>query len=134
VNFGLWLEPFGCVVSFEEERTTVKARELEPTELLKEHSPNVLEQVEQAFEEGPKYPDDIATDTGLEIGTVKNKLTELRKAGKVENTGAKSRIGAYEVRLASSLLLPIGDDDSDTSEDNQEGQNDYVDNVFELRS
>jgi hypothetical protein len=56
------------------------------------------------------YPEDIAEMTGLELGTVKNNLTALRKSGDVANTGNKNKHGAYEVSLSSTITR---DDDSD---------------------
>ncbi len=75
------------------------------------------------------YPEDIAEATGLELGTVKNALTKLRKAGKVQPTGNTSgRGGSEEVRLAelSSLLLPLEDSYSDSSQDSQPSQEELV--------
>jgi hypothetical protein len=46
------------------------------------------------------YPADIAEATTLAPKTVKNKLTDLRKAGKVENTGNQAG-QSMEVSLVS---------------------------------
>jgi DNA-binding transcriptional ArsR family regulator len=39
-----------------------------------------------ALEEGPAYPDEIVEATGLARGTLRNKVTALKKAGRVETT------------------------------------------------
>jgi hypothetical protein len=63
------------------------------------------------------YPEDISKTTGLEVGTVKNKLTTLRKSGEVANTGNKNKDGAFEVSLSSTDTRD--DDDDDTYLDSQ---------------
>ena len=73
-----------------------------------------------ALANGPMFPSGIAETTGLELGTVKNALTALRKRGEVGNTGNKDRHGSKEVRLVSSPSSSLSDGDSDTYLDQQE--------------
>jgi hypothetical protein len=61
------------------------------------------EKVRMALREGPSYPKDLAKLTQLNIDTVKNVLTKLRKKGEVVATGRKTEDGAEQV----SLSLPI---------------------------
>jgi hypothetical protein len=121
INFGPKLEPFGVQVTFDTDKVAVEERELDSTELVGESTLNAKDRVLITLADGPMYPAGIADATGLELGTVKNSLTALRKAGKVENTGNTDRHGSNEVRLASSASLPIGDDDSDTWKESQDG-------------
>lgn len=115
VNFGPKLNPFGVEVKFDTDKTTLKARELEASELVDEKL-NASDKVLLALNEGPQYPDELAQATGLQEGTVKNALTALRKAGKVEDTGEK-RGKAHEVRkVSSSSSLHLGDGDSDAND------------------
>ena len=72
-----------------------------------------------ALEEGSMYPADIAEATRLQLGTVKNAITQLRKAGQVEYTGNKDAHGSNEVRMVSPPSSSLGDDDSDTYLDQQ---------------
>lgn len=114
VNFGPMLNPLGVQVTFDTDKTTVKQRELEASELVEEKL-NASDKVLLALEEGPQYPDELAEATGFEVGTVKNALTALRKKGKVEDTGEK-RGKAHEVRkVPSSPSLPLRDDANDGS-------------------
>ena len=51
------------------------------------------------MEDGPAYPWEIAEHTGVQLKTVKNVLTGLRKQGVVEPTGATEG-QAEQVRLS----------------------------------
>ena len=129
-NFGPLLNPFGVEVRFvgDEEgnvsEVTVDPRELDATELVGEGTLNAKDRVLMALEEGPMYPADIAETTKLELGTVKNALTSLRRKKLVENTGNRDVRGSNEVRLVSSPSSPLSDDDSDTCEESQDSQED----------
>jgi len=119
INFGPKLSPFGIRVTFNDDKTVVEERDLDSTELVGEGSLNSKDRVLMALEDGPMYPIGIADATGLELGTVKNALTALRKSGKVEPTGSKDHRGSNEVRLVSSPSSSLSDDDSDTREQPQ---------------
>ncbi len=118
VNFGPLLEPFGARVEFvkdEDDPDQVKqirfdTRELDAGELAGERSLNAKDRVLMALADGPMYPDDIVVATGLELPTVKNTLTALRKIGAVRDTGNKDTKGSHEVSLSSLINR---DDDSD---------------------
>jgi len=94
VNFGPLLKPFGIQVAFDTNTVKVDTRELDSTELAQERRLNSKERVSLALEDGPMYPEDIAEATGLELGTVKNALTALRKAGEVKPTGNRRAVEA----------------------------------------
>ena len=117
VNFGPLLEPFGANVQFADDEVRINVRELEAGELAGERTLNASDRVCKALEDGPMYPEDISEATSLELGTVKNSLTKLRKSGTVKNTGNKNNHGAFEVSLSS----PIPRDD-------------YSDDTFKLRA
>jgi DNA-binding transcriptional ArsR family regulator len=124
VNFGPKLEPFGISVSFEADKVSIAERELEAAELAEEGTLNAKDRVLMALAEGPTFLADIAEATRLELGTVKNALTALRKLGKVESTGTKDHRGSNEVRLVSSPSLSSSDSDSDACEQAQGGRED----------
>jgi len=118
VNFGPLLEPFGASVEFEDESVRFNRRELDAGERAGEKTLNASERVLNALRDcGAMYPEDIARVTGLELGTVKNKLTTLRRSGEVTNTGNKNKDGAFEVSLSSTDTRD--DDDDDTYLDSQ---------------
>jgi DNA-binding transcriptional ArsR family regulator len=59
-----------------------------------------------ALEDGPAYPDELAETTGLTRGTIKNAITTLKKAGRVEVTGEMQ--GQMEqVQLVAPAARPI---------------------------
>lgn len=63
--------------------------------------PNTGELIVFALEKsGSAYPEDLVEATGRGLGSVKNALTKLRKAGVVEDTGNTNDKKAKEVRLA----------------------------------
>lgn len=112
VNFGAMLQPFGASVEFVEDKVKINVRELDAGELAGERTLNAIDRVSMALEDGPMYPENIADATGLELGSVKNVLTKLRKNGTVKDTGNKNRHGASEVSLSSTI--PRDDDSDDT--------------------
>jgi DNA-binding transcriptional ArsR family regulator len=100
-NFGQQQDPFGVKVTFKKfDETTLEPDELSNAELAEEGTVNASDRILRALEDGPMYPADIAEATTLAPKTVKNKLTDLRKAGKVENTGNQSG-QSMEVSLVS---------------------------------
>jgi hypothetical protein len=119
VNFGPNLNPFGIQVTFGTNQVAVQERELDATELAEEGTLNATDRVLMALKAGPMYPADIADATGLELGTVKNSLTTLRKRKDVENTGNRDKHGSNEVRLVSSPSSSLSDNDNDTCEPSQ---------------
>jgi DNA-binding transcriptional ArsR family regulator len=114
-NFGALQDPFGVRVAFEYGKITVEKEDLSHADLAEEGTVSAKERVLKALEDGPAYPDDIAEVTGLAPKTVKNKLTDLRKAGKVKTTGNKSG-QSEEVSLASLSLKGRGQGHLHTSD------------------
>lgn len=112
-NFGSIAEPFGIKLGFSEEAVTLDGVELDSTDLAEEGTLNSKDRVRYALQDGPAYPSEIADATELAEKTVKNKLSELRKAGEVETTGEKDG-RAEQVRLASLRPYPIRGGDGDS--------------------
>lgn len=108
VNFGAMLQPFGVAVRFIKdafgvvEEVRLSVREMDASELAEERTVNARNRVLMALEDGPMYPAAIADATGLELPTVKNVLTKLRKAREVKDTGNKDANNSHEVRLQVS--------------------------------
>ena len=75
-------------------------------DLAQEATLNAEDRVAAALEDGPAYPDEIAETTGLVRGTVKNKITALKKAGRAEITG-EIRSQMEQVRLVAPRHRPI---------------------------
>jgi hypothetical protein len=59
-----------------------------------------------ALEDGPAYPDELVESTGLTRGTIKNAITALKKAGRVEPTG-EVRGQMEQVQLVAPAARPI---------------------------
>lgn len=110
-NFGPLAEPFEVKLTFTEEAVALEALNLSAADLADEGTLSAKERVRLALKEGPAYPAEIADATDLALKTVKNKLSELRKAGEVEPTGTMDG-QAEQVSLVSPSL--IGDRDGDT--------------------
>jgi DNA-binding transcriptional ArsR family regulator len=116
-NFSTLVEPFDVSLSFSDEMIVAATRDLTPQDRAQEATLNAEDRVLAALEDGPAYTDDIVEITGLARGTVKNKLTVLKKAGRVETTG-EIRGQMEQVQLVSLAALPIkGSDTSDTSQE-----------------
>jgi hypothetical protein len=105
-NFGALVDPFDVSLSFSDEMIVASTRELTPTDLAQETTLNAEDRVVAALEDGPAYPDEIAETTGLARGTVKNKITVLKREGRVETTG-EIRSQMERVRLVAPRHRPI---------------------------
>lgn len=116
-NFGAVADPFGAKVTFGDS-VAVEAQELGASDLAEEGTLNASDRVKLALQEGPAYAEEIEDATGLALGTVKNKLSDLRKAGVVEPTG-KKKGQAEQVQLASSPSLLYRGSDSDDAGGNR---------------
>lgn len=113
-NFGPLADPVEVKLRFTEEAVTVEAADLNAADLAGEPSLNSVDRVRMALEAGPAYPDEIAEMTALALKTVRNKLSQLRKAGEVEATGDVADDGRTErIRLVPSPS-PIRDGDQGT--------------------
>lgn len=101
-NFAKQQDPVGVKVIFKRfDETIFDPDDLTNAELAEESTVNAKDRILKALEDGPMYPADIAEATSLAHKTVKTKLTDLRKAGKVENTG--NQMGqSMEVSLVST--------------------------------
>jgi hypothetical protein len=86
-NFGALADPFDVTLEFSAEEITASVRDLTPADLAQEATLNAEDRVLAALEDGPAFPDEIAETTGLARGTIKNKITALKKARRVETTG-----------------------------------------------
>jgi hypothetical protein len=105
-NFGALVDPFDVSLSFSDESIVASTRDLTPADLAQEATLNAEDRVVAALEDGPAYPDEIAETTGLARGTVKNKITALKKARRIEITG-EIRSQMEQVRLVAPRHRPI---------------------------
>jgi hypothetical protein len=105
-NFGALADPFDVSLSFSDEMIVASTRDLTPADLAQEATLNAEDRVVAALEDGPAYPDEITEATGLVRGTVKNKITALKKAGRVEITG-EIRNQMEQVQLVAPRHRPI---------------------------
>ena len=97
-NFGPLADPFEVELKFTEEMVTLEAKELEALDLAEEQTLTAPDRIKLALKAGPRYPEELAEDTGMPIKTVRNTLSRLRNAGKVESTGERER-RSEQVRL-----------------------------------
>ena len=105
-NFGALADPFDVSLSFSDEMIVASTRDLTPADLAQEATLNAEDRVVAALAESPAYPDEIAEATGLARGTVKNKITALKKAERVETTG-EIKNQMERVRLVAPRHRPI---------------------------
>ena len=105
-NFGALADPFDVSLSFSDETIVAARRDLTPADLAREATLNAEDRVVSALEDGPAYPDEIVETTGLARGTVKNKITALKKAGRVETTG-EIRDQMQRVQLVAPWHRPL---------------------------
>jgi hypothetical protein len=98
-NFGGKFAPFEAQVIFGATKVEIRHRALGATDIAAEGSLNAAQKIRRLLEDGPMFPEELAEKIGVTVGTVKNRLTALRKKGEVEDTGATSDTGARQVRL-----------------------------------
>lgn len=128
-NFGTLAKPFGARLTFTEEAVTLDTVELTEADLAEEGTLNALDQVRHALADGPAYAGEISEATGLAEKTVKNKLTELRKAGEVEGTREFNN-RSEQVKLASPPPYPLRDGDGDARHSSFAGRDYEDDDAF----
>lgn len=58
-------------------------------EAIKPYKPTIAASVIEALQSGDKTAEEIADLTGMALNNARSRLTELRKAGKVETVGRK---------------------------------------------
>jgi DNA-binding Lrp family transcriptional regulator len=110
------MDPFGAKITFEHERITVEADELSQADLAEEATVNVSKRILIALENGPMFPSELQESLGVALKTVKNRLSDLKKSGRIKETGVTSG-QAQQVALAGvpSVPIPIRDSTGDTS-------------------
>jgi hypothetical protein len=101
-NFAPLEEPFDVALTFSDDVIVATTRELTAQDKAQEQTLNGTDRVLAALEDGPLFPDEIADVTGLKLGTVKNKLVALKKAGRVVSTG-QIRNQSEQVSLVSLI-------------------------------
>jgi hypothetical protein len=108
-NFGPKAEPFGAKLTFTDEMIAVVQHSLDATELAQEHTLNAGDRVMLALKDDPAFPADIVESSGMQLGTVKNALTDLRKRRLVEDTGeVEPHTKAKKVRLTEEGSAVMG--------------------------
>jgi hypothetical protein len=114
-NFGPLMDPFGAKITFGHQKITIEADELSQADLAEEATVNVSKRILIALEDGPMFPNELQESLGVALKTIKNNLSNLRKAGKVKETGLTAG-QAHQVELAGvpSVPMPIGDSTRDT--------------------
>ncbi len=88
-NFSDLAEPFGVKVGFEAGKISIGREELGAEDLSEERVLNTSDRILLAVYDGPRYPEDFYSQSvwGVEMPTVKNNISKLRKDGLVRDTG-----------------------------------------------
>ncbi len=105
-NFGALVDPFDVTLEFSSEEISASVRDLTPTDRAQEATLNSIDRVAAALEDGAAYPDELVETTGLTRGTIKNAITTLKKARRVETTG-ETKGQMEEVQLVALAARPI---------------------------
>jgi hypothetical protein len=100
-NFGPLADPFGVKLGFTEEMVTLSREELDAADKAGEETLNAQARVLYALQNEAAYPDELVEATGLAKGTVKKVLSQLRNAGKAEDTGELGRGGVHQVQTVT---------------------------------
>jgi DNA-binding transcriptional ArsR family regulator len=111
-NFGPKIDPVGVRFTFEEKKVSVDTYALPDEELIEEESRPVKARIVAALSLEGLTAKQIQAATGATEGTVRNKLSELRREGVVTDDGR--RPATYTLVSSSSQNTRVSDDD-DTS-------------------
>jgi hypothetical protein len=109
-------KPFGVRFTFAEKKVVVEAIDLQDTELVDEAYVPVKDRIVAALKPGEATIRDLAELTGAEVGTIRNKISELKGEERVTDAGYRGREKLYS--LLSSSQNPYresGDDDNKPS-------------------
>ena len=90
-------KPFGVRFTFEEKKVSVEAIDLPDTELIDETYIPVKERITAALAPGEATIRELAQLTGAEVGTVRNKVSELMGEERITDAGYRGREKLYEV-------------------------------------
>jgi hypothetical protein len=114
-------KPFGVRFTFGEKEVSIEAIDLPDTELIDEAYVPVKERIVAALKPGEATIRELATLTGAETGTIRNKLSELKNEERVIDAGYRGREKLYALPDEDSSLLSSsqkpyresGDDDNE---------------------
>lgn len=90
-------KPFGVRFTFEEKKVSVEAIDLPDTELIDETYIPVKERIAAALAPGEATIRELAQLTGAEVGTVRNKVSELMGEERITDAGYRGREKLYEL-------------------------------------
>jgi hypothetical protein len=107
-------KPFGARFTFAEQKVSIKAIDLPDTELVDETYVPVKARIVAALTPGEATMREIAELTGAEVGTIRNKISELKGEEVVIDAGYRGREKLYSLLSSSpKSLRKSGDDDNE---------------------
>jgi DNA-binding transcriptional ArsR family regulator len=113
-NFGPKIDPIGVRFAFEEKKVVIGDYELPDEELVDEESRPVKERILAALKLEGATIKQLCQSTGAADGTIRNKLSELRNDGLIEDNGRKP--ATYSLLSSSPKYTGVsGDDDNSKS-------------------
>jgi hypothetical protein len=116
VNFGAPLDPFGVRFTFEAQKVSIESIELPDTDLVEEDVVPLKQRIIAALRVEPATNPELQEITGADAGSIRNKLSELKQEGLVEDGGYKGRNKLYCL-LSSSPPPPRGNDSDDNNKE-----------------
>jgi hypothetical protein len=90
-------KPFGVRFTFGEKKVSVESIDLPDTELVDEAYVPVKERIVAALKPGEATIRDLSELTGAEVGTIRNKLSELKLEARVIDAGYRGREKLYSL-------------------------------------
>src|SRR5215216_4257435 len=111
-NFGPKIDPIGVRFTFEEKKVSMNLYSLPDEELLEEESRPVKERILVALRLEGATIKQLHQTTGASDGTIRNKLSELRNDGLIEDDGKKP--ATYKLLSSSPKYTGVSDDDDNS--------------------
>src|SRR5215217_404536 len=111
-NFAPKIDPIGVRFTFEEKKVSMNLYSLPDEELLEEESRPVKERILVALRLEGATIKQLHQTTGASDGTIRNKLSELRNDGLIEDDGKKP--ATYKLLSSSPKYTGVSDDDDNS--------------------
>ncbi len=121
-NFTGRFEPFNAVIAFGEGEITICRRDISDDEIVTERAVDLGQRILVALKDGPAAAEDLANRVGANNeGSVRNKLSRLKKDGKVVEHAKEGNKIIWALAVPASSAHPYKRDECDAERENRDG-------------
>ncbi len=121
-NFTGRFEPFNAVITFGEGEITICRRDISDDEIVTERAVDLGQRILVALKDGSASAEDLANRVGASNeGSVRNKLSRLKKDGKVVEHAKEGNKIIWALAVPASSAHPYKGDECDAERENRDG-------------